>query len=132
MLKVALCVALGARERTESRGAHYREDFPGRNDRDWLKRTLATWPDASAVRPSLQYEAIDVRQMELPPGFRGYGARDHIEHPHSAARAAEVERIRAEHAQASGSELQAALMPFESMLPERYRGRNERLEDLEQ
>ena len=27
MLKVALCVAKGARERTESRGAHYREDY---------------------------------------------------------------------------------------------------------
>ena len=27
MLKIALCVAKGALERTESRGAHYREDF---------------------------------------------------------------------------------------------------------
>jgi fumarate reductase flavoprotein subunit len=40
MLKVALCVAKGARERTESRGAHYREDFLKRDDANWLNRTL--------------------------------------------------------------------------------------------
>jgi fumarate reductase flavoprotein subunit len=43
MLKLALCVAEGALARCESRGAHYREDYPQRNDRDWLKRTLARW-----------------------------------------------------------------------------------------
>src|SRR6478672_10054603 len=43
MLKLALCVADGAYTRTESRGAHFREDFPRRNDADWLNRALATW-----------------------------------------------------------------------------------------
>ena len=43
MLKLALCVAYGALTRTESRGAHFRQDFPRRNDAEWLKRTLATW-----------------------------------------------------------------------------------------
>ena len=43
MLKLALCVAHGALQRTESRGAHFREDFPRRDDATWLKRTLATW-----------------------------------------------------------------------------------------
>src|SRR4026209_1212812 len=43
MLKLALCVASGALTRTESRGAHYREDHPRRNDARWLKRTLAVW-----------------------------------------------------------------------------------------
>ena len=33
MLKIALCVAKGARDRTESRGAHYREDFLMRDDK---------------------------------------------------------------------------------------------------
>ena len=37
MLKLALCVAHGALTRTESRGAHYREDYPTRNDARWLK-----------------------------------------------------------------------------------------------
>jgi hypothetical protein len=49
MLKVALCIAYGALTRTESRGAHYRQDFPHRNDAEWLKRTLATWPALTAA-----------------------------------------------------------------------------------
>jgi fumarate reductase flavoprotein subunit len=43
MVRLALCVAYGALQRTESRGCHAREDYPERNDRDWLKRTLAFW-----------------------------------------------------------------------------------------
>ena len=46
MLKLALCVAYGALTRTESRGAHFRQDYPRRNDAEWLKRTLATWTSA--------------------------------------------------------------------------------------
>src|SRR4029079_9302800 len=72
MLKVALCVAYGALQRTESRGAHYRQDFPRRNDAEWLKRTLATWRGDADTLPALAYERLDVNQMELPPGWRGY------------------------------------------------------------
>ena len=50
MLKLALCVAYGALTRTESRGAHFRQDFPRRNDAEWLKRTLATWKRRGATR----------------------------------------------------------------------------------
>ncbi len=71
MVKLALCVAYGALQRTESRGAHTREDYPERNDRDWLKRTLATW-DAGANLPTLNYEPATAI-FELPPGDRGYG-----------------------------------------------------------
>jgi fumarate reductase flavoprotein subunit len=81
MLRLALTVACGALARTESRGAHSRADYPQRNDRDWLKRTLATWPDPQADLPVLSYEPLDVGTMELPPGWRGYGARDYIDHP---------------------------------------------------
>ena len=42
MLKVALTVAHGALLRTESRGAHSREDYPARDDANWLKRTLTS------------------------------------------------------------------------------------------
>ena len=59
MLKLALCVAYGALTRTESRGAHFREDFPRRNDAEWLKRTLATWKGDETL-PTLAYEALDV------------------------------------------------------------------------
>src|SRR5215510_12886817 len=64
MLKLALTVAYGALTRTESRGAHYREDFPRRNDADWLKRTLAVWKKEEDTLPTLTYESIDVNTME--------------------------------------------------------------------
>src|ERR1044071_2606860 len=95
MLKLALCVAYGASTRTESRGAHFREDFPRRNDAEWLKRTLAVWKKEDDTLPTLTYEAIDVKTMELPPGWRGYGAKDYIEHPDTANRQKEVDTLRA-------------------------------------
>ena len=71
MIKLALCVAYGALQRKESRGAHAREDYPERNDRDWLKRTLATWKDGDNL-PTLEYEDATNIYI-LPPGDRGYG-----------------------------------------------------------
>lgn len=71
MIRLALCVAYGALQRTESRGAHAREDFPERNDRDWLKRTLATWKPGDTL-PTLSYEDATPFFI-LPPGDRGYG-----------------------------------------------------------
>jgi fumarate reductase flavoprotein subunit len=129
MLKLALTVAYGALVRTESRGAHYRNDYPQRNDAQWLKRTLATWPDASDSLPRLEYEPLDVRRMELPPGWRGYGAKDYIDHPDTAGRLSEIETIRAQHAGADRISLQQALMPFEQLLPPRLHGRNERIDE---
>ena len=71
MVRLALCVAYGALQRTESRGCHAREDYEARNDRDWLKRTLATWEPGSDL-PTLAYEPAS-QVVELPPGERGYG-----------------------------------------------------------
>lgn len=129
MLKLALCVAYGALQRNESRGAHYREDFPERNDRDWLRRTLASWPTSDQVLPTLDYEDLDVMAMELPPGWRGYGTKDFIEHPDAANRLAEIERIKQNMPDADRYEIQSALMTYEELLPARYRGRNQRLRD---
>jgi fumarate reductase flavoprotein subunit len=129
MLKVALCVAYGALTRTESRGAHYRQDFPRRNDAEWLKRTLATWKGAADTLPSLAYETLDVERMELPPGWRGYGAKDYVDHPDTPKRVAEVEALKARMAGASRFTVQQALMPYDTMLPERFRGRNERIDE---
>jgi succinate dehydrogenase / fumarate reductase flavoprotein subunit len=42
MIDVAHATTLGALLREESRGAHFRRDFTGRNDADWLKHTLAS------------------------------------------------------------------------------------------
>lgn len=127
MLKLALCVAYGAVQRTESRGAHFREDYPQRNDRDWLKRTLATWADDNATLPTLNYEDLDVMAMELPPGWRGYGAKDYIDHPDTPARQAAVEQIKQTQVGSDRFAIQTTLMPYDHLLPERFRGRNERL-----
>jgi fumarate reductase flavoprotein subunit len=128
MLKVALTVACGAAARTESRGAHAREDFPQRNDKDWLSRTLASWPDANALEPTLSYEALDVMKMELPPGYRGYGADNAIAHPDTAKREAEIAELLASLGpDASREARQQALMPFE--LPASLQPGNERLSD---
>jgi fumarate reductase flavoprotein subunit len=128
MLKLALCVAYGAYTRTESRGAHFRKDFPRRNDSEWLKRTLATWRGDDTL-PTLHYEPLDVARMELPPGWRGYGAKDYIDHPATPARAAEVEALRKRMEGGDRFAIQQALMPYEQLLPARFRGRNERIDE---
>ncbi len=128
MIKLALTIAYGALARTESRGAHFRHDYPRRNDAEWLKRTLATWKSESDTLPTLAYEPLDVKRMELPPGWRGYGAKDYIDHPDTAARLAEVEALRQKYA-GDRFALQAALLPFEHLLPARLRGRNERIDE---
>jgi fumarate reductase flavoprotein subunit len=127
MLKLALTVAYGALVRTESRGAHFREDYPRRNDAEWLRRTLATWQEGASL-PTLQYEALDVMKMELPPGWRGYGAKDYVDHPDTPRRQAEVDALKRQY----GSDrfaLQRALLPYEHLLPARLRGPNERIDE---
>ncbi len=129
MLKLALCVAKGALERTESRGAHAREDYPERNDKDFLNRTITSWPDENQTMPTITYEDIDIKSMEMPPGFRGYGKDMTIPHPDSKIRQEEVDAIK-EKMESDGAdrfEIQEALMEYKSRLPECYRGKNERL-----
>ncbi|HKI81652.1 MAG TPA: fumarate reductase flavoprotein subunit, partial [Pseudodesulfovibrio sp.] len=70
-VKLAMCIAQAALMRTESRGSHNREDFPARNDAEWLNRTLAYWPEGADM-PDLKYEDT-TPLFELPPGDRGYG-----------------------------------------------------------
>ena len=68
---VSLYSAIG---RTESRGAHAREDFPKRDDENWLKHTLA-WLDGGGVR--LDYRPVHLQPMSnevatIPPKERVY------------------------------------------------------------
>ena len=130
MLRVALSVAYGALNRKESRGAHYREDFPVRNDIEWLNRTIATWKEGDTL-PTLKYEKIYISKMEIPTGFRGYGVKNYIENPESAKRQAEVDAIRAK-MEAAGADrfaIQDALMPYQDLLPKRLKGKNERVDE---
>jgi len=130
MLKIALCVAKGGRERTESRGAHYREDFLKRDDANWLNRTLTSWPDPDQTTPTIAYQELDIMTMEMPPAFRGYGAKGMIiEHELSEKRQIEVDEL-SEKLQSEGKdrhEIQDALMSFD--LPMNYREKNERAGD---
>ncbi len=125
MIKLALCVALGAEQRTESRGAHAREDYPDRNDRDWMKRTLATWDSEDATRPKIDYEQLDIMKMELPPASRGYGKDNILHHPNTAKREKEIEEIKSKIPNADRFEIQKALLDYP--IPEKYKGKNERL-----
>ena len=131
MLKVALCTALGAAARKESRGAHFREDYPVRDDKHWLKRTIATWKNENDTLPTLSYENLDISKMELPPGWRGYGAKNYIDNPETPKRQAEIDALRAK-MEAEGADryaIQDAIMPFHSLLPKRLQGRNERIDE---
>jgi len=71
MLQLARVIAQGAALRDESRGAHYKPDFPERDDKNWLKTTKATFaPDAD--EPKFEFEAVDVSL--IPPRPRRYDA----------------------------------------------------------
>ena len=128
MLKVALCVAKGARERTESRGAHFREDYLKRDDANWLNRTISYWANENDLEPTLQYEELDIMKMEIPPAFRGYGKKGNtIENPLSQKRQDEIDEITASKKDANRHELQDAIMPYK--LQSEYKKVNERIGD---
>jgi succinate dehydrogenase / fumarate reductase flavoprotein subunit len=71
MLHLARVIVQGARLRDESRGAHYKPDFPERNDAQFLKTTKATFnPTANA--PAFSYAEVDTSL--IPPRPRHYDA----------------------------------------------------------
>jgi succinate dehydrogenase / fumarate reductase flavoprotein subunit len=71
MLHLARVIVQGARLRDESRGSHYKPDFPDRNDPQFLKTTMATYnPTANA--PAFSYAEVDTTL--IPPRPRKYDA----------------------------------------------------------
>jgi succinate dehydrogenase flavoprotein subunit len=71
MLELSRTITLGALLRDESRGAHYKPDFPDRNDEKFLKTTKASFTgDASG--PRFEYEAVDT--LYIKPRPRRYDA----------------------------------------------------------
>jgi len=62
MLELARVITLGALSRNESRGAHYKPEYPERDDENWLKTTIATWTSSG---PELSYEPVDVSLIPL-------------------------------------------------------------------
>src|SRR4029078_10179328 len=67
MLQLARVITLGALNRSESRGAHYKPDFPERNDEECLKTTIAEYSEEA---PVLSYEPVNVSIVE--PRKRDY------------------------------------------------------------
>ncbi len=64
LLDLSLVTASSALNRTESRGAHSREDYPDRDDKQWLKHTLASL-DGNDVK--INYKKVDTSIWEPKP-----------------------------------------------------------------
>ena len=69
MLQLARVITLGAYKRNESRGAHYKPDFPERNDEEFLKTTMAKFVNSTSA-PEIFYEDVDVSLIK--PRKRDY------------------------------------------------------------
>lgn len=61
MLEIALVITKGALLRNEFRGAHYKPEFPHRDDENWLKTTMATYRE---IEPEINYRPVDLRYLK--------------------------------------------------------------------
>jgi len=75
MLQLSRVITIGALNRNESRGAHYKPDFPDRNDEEFLKTTMAKY-NASTNTPEFSYEDVDVSLIK--PRKRDYSKQKEV------------------------------------------------------
>jgi len=61
MLDLAELIALGALARQESRGSHFRLDYPERDDENWLKHTMAYY---TGEKPEIQFKSVSITKYE--------------------------------------------------------------------
>jgi succinate dehydrogenase / fumarate reductase flavoprotein subunit len=69
MLELAQAMTLGGLVRDESRGAHYKPEFPERNDEKFLKTTMAKW---TAEGPIIEFQDVDTSLIK--PRIRDYAS----------------------------------------------------------
>lgn len=67
MLELAMVITKGALLRNEFRGAHFKPEFPKRDDENWLKTTIAQY---NREEPMISYQPIDLRHLK--PIHRDY------------------------------------------------------------
>jgi succinate dehydrogenase flavoprotein subunit len=63
LIDLAETIVVGAIGREESRGSHYRQDFPNRNDAQWLKHTLIYASDSG---PRIDFAPVTITRFPLP------------------------------------------------------------------
>jgi succinate dehydrogenase / fumarate reductase flavoprotein subunit len=61
MLEIALVITKGALLRDEFRGAHYKPECPHRDDKNWLKTTIAAYQN---TEPEISYKPVDLRYLK--------------------------------------------------------------------
>ena len=94
MLVLARVIAQGARNRDESRGAHYKPKFDKRNDADWLRTTLAMHEEKGAVKY--------VRELDYEIGGQRINATDAVDTSLVTPRERKYEQAGAASAAATG------------------------------
>ena len=73
MLDVCQCICEGALARQESRGGHYRDDYPKRDDENWMMHTLSSLDEGGNVE--LDYKPVRTKPLTvdyIPPAERVY------------------------------------------------------------
>lgn len=80
MLDLAQIITKGALLRDEMRGAHFKPEFPERDDANWLKTTIATF-DPQKEEPVFSYEPVDTRHLDPKSYKRDYTKAEKVK-PH--------------------------------------------------